>query len=170
MKIISGLVGLVIFFYICYFPIYLFFFNSSYDAVEQLSLASNKENLIKIESKYGRYISSDEAKKLLKEFDVVKEHYSKLGNDLSKPIYKILKENKSVTDLKIADINKEEFGTIMGSRINADSGGELYVIRCKIQNQTLQIPVYVIPPSFFKVRRAIAWTPDENILKRFYFK
>lgn len=168
MKIISGLIGLVIFFYICYIPIYLFFYDSSEDAVENLSLASNTENIIKIERKYGRNITSDEEKKLLKEFDVVKEHYSKLGNDLTKPLYKILKNNKDVTDLKIIDVNKEEFGTIMGSRINSDVGGELYVIRCKIQNHKFELPVYVIPPSFFKARRAIAWT-EENILKRFYF-
>lgn len=88
MKIISGVIGLVIFFYICFLPVYLFFYNSSEDAVEQLSLASNTENLIKIESKYGRSMTSEEAKRALKEFDAVKEKYSNLGNDLSKPLYK----------------------------------------------------------------------------------
>lgn len=169
MKIISGIIGLVIFFYICFLPIYVLFYNSSEDAVEDLSLASNTENFIMIESKYGRNMSKNEAKRLLKDFEDVKGKYLNMGNDLSKPIYKILKENKNVTDLRIVDVNKEEFG-IVGSLVSSKAGGEMYVIRCKINGNKFELPVLVIPPSFFSVRSAVAWTPDENILKRFYFK
>lgn len=68
---------------------------------------------------------------MLNELDDVKEKYLKLGNDLSKPLYKISKGKKNVTDLEVVDINKEEFGMI-GSLLNAKSGGEMYLIRCKI--------------------------------------
>ena len=169
MKIISGIIGLVIFFYICFLPIYVLFYNSSKDAVEDLSLASNTENFIKIESKYGRSMTKDEAKRLLKDFEAVKDKYLDMGNDLSKPLYKILKENKNVTDLKIVDVNREEFG-MMGSLVNSKAGGEMYVIRCKINGNKFELPVLVIPPSFFRVRSAVAWTPDENVLRSFYFR
>lgn len=169
MKIISGLLGITIFFYMCFLPIYILFYNSSEDAVEDLSLVSNSESFIILESKYGKNISSAEAKKLLNELDDAKEKHLKLGNDLSKPLYKILKEKKNVTDLEVVDVNKEEFG-ILGSLLNAKSGGEMYVIRCKIQGNKFELPVIVIPPSFFKVRSALAWTPQEDLLRSFYLR
>lgn len=169
MKIISGIFGLIILFYACFLPIYLLFYNSAEDSVEELSLATNAENLIKMEMKYGRAISSNEAKDLLEQLEKEKEKYLKKGVDLTKPLYEILEENKKVTDLDIVDLNKEEFGTL-GSLVNSYAGGELFAIRCKIQGQKFELPVIVIPPSFFKVRRAIAWTPQENLLKIFYIK
>lgn len=54
MKISSGLLGITILFYICFLPIYVLFYNSSKDAIEDSSLVSNSESFIILESKYGK--------------------------------------------------------------------------------------------------------------------
>lgn len=167
MRIIEGILGLIFFVYICFLPVYFIFYNSSEDAVEELSLESNSKNFIKMESKYGSNMSKSETSSFLDELEKLKKIYAKKGIDISKPLYTLLKEDKDVSDLRIIDNSKEEFG-IFGSLISQYAGAKLFTITWRLGGRQYEIPVMVIPPSFFKMRRAIAWTTEQKFLQRIY--
>lgn len=168
MKFIQGVLGLAIIVYLGFVPIYVLFYNSSEDAVEDLSLASNAESFINLESKYGKMFSSEDKKFILNGIEQLKELNKKRNIDITKSVYSLLKNDREVTDLKIIDNSKEEFGA-MGSFILSNyAGGEIYTITWKYMGRQYNLPVIVIPPSFFKMRRAIAYTTDENLLKKVY--
>ena len=100
MKIVEGIIGLIVSFYIVYTPIYVLFFNSAEDAAKSVSPVSVIENMADIVSdlgsKRGEVLLKATAKNVKRLADEYKDKYN---IDLYMPLYKKLKKDKNVKDV-----------------------------------------------------------------------
>lgn len=136
---ISGWFGIGIILLICYTPVYIFFFNSAEDAVKEMTLADIIYEDIRLTTDSNDMIK--EKKKIVDEF--AEEYEERTGINIEKSIYKTLKNDKNVEDVKIILINE--------SKYYAE-----YVIKFIYKDHPIKLPFAAEKPSFFDIKTAKA--------------
>ena len=167
MKFLQGILGFIILFYIVYTPLYLFFFNSAEDAAEKMSPISSIESLVDIASEYGGSQESAMLKQALKQVKKLADSYEdKYKVDLYTPIYKELRKNKEVTDLKLSRPLKNVPRNLYARELGDDA--EIFSLDFKYGDRQYNIPIIVRKPSFLKMQTAKAFTLGAGGLLAFY--
>lgn len=156
MKILQGILGLYIMFYIFYTPVYIFFFDDEEDAIKSISIADViYKNNIEIGDSSGRVKGKKEIV-----YDFAKSYYKKTKIDLRESIYDTLNEIEGVKKLSI----KKEFDKMRVPYLEGEVSG--YVMRFTYENKNYEIGFAATEPSYLKVKesKAICAMDTKHIL------
>lgn len=139
MSIVKGFLGIVIFSWLVYLPIYILFFDSEESAIKSISLAD--AIAFSLETKLD---SKEDIENIKDAIDNLAEKIEDdIDIDIRDSIYDALKDNEKVSDVEL-------------EKVNAFIDASHYVIRFKYEGKYINIPFVVSPPSLFDVREAKA--------------
>lgn len=139
MSIIKGFLGIIIFSWLVYLPIYLFFFDSEESAIKSISLAD--AIAFSLETKLDSKEDIESRKDAID--DLADKIEEKTDIDIRDSIYDVLNDNEKVSDVELKEIN-------------SFNDAKHYVIRFKYEGKYLNIPFVVSSPSLLDVREAKA--------------
>ena len=150
MKYVKGYFALSFIMFIFYSLTYIFFFNSSEDCVKNHSIKDSMLANIIFKTD-GR----DEIKNKEKYIDLILDAYKKeAGIDLSRPIFKILKDNSNVSNIKIEKIERNSYMS------------PNFRLSYTFNNTNYKINFIIDEPSFKKMKtaKALCITDSDDLL------
>ena len=151
-----------------YIHLYIIFFNSPKGAAEKISVISSFKDSLDI-AKIERQIDSKIYDVLTSQLnDFVKYCEQKDDTDLSKPLIKVLKNQKDVSNINIYDGSQLAQDFLKKNGVIDYSDVSLYTLRWEKDNKKFDLPIIVLNPSFLKMRSAKSIVMNYELILQSY--
>lgn len=163
-KIFQTFVTIIILFYIIYTPIYLLCFNSAETAAKKMSFISSAEQFFDMGKNADDQYAHNRLKIAQTNLNKISDTLEKNGIDLSKSVYKQLKNDKDVRNVNIKFITKEKQKIDRNNSIDMN----LFELSWEKEEKRFRVNIFVVGPSFFLIQTAKAFTPDDILVLSAY--